>query len=224
MRFQNLAAFAAVALVFSTAPAFAAKGQWSLGGNFGVGTYSNSDFNETAEASFAPLIGTSIKDVKDGWEYGGTLRYGMSDKTSLELEGMSMNGKSTTDFTGGSLDLQTKTFATPVNLLIGLSANDKYDFNAIVGAGPMWGAKATGEANGTSSETASKTAFMGQGGFEGDYMMSRQFALSGRVLGRYAKASDVDLDKDDPSQGTVDLNMSGFAFNLGIRMFFGGGQ
>ena len=68
-----------------------------------------------------------------------------------------------------------------------------------------------------------KTAFMGQGGFEGDYFMSRQFALSGRVMGRYAKASDVDVT-DDPADGTIDLDMSGFAFNLGLRVFFGGGQ
>ena len=215
MRFQNLAAFAAVALVISTAPAFAAKGQWSLGGNFGVGTYSNTQFNET--------LPTGVKEVKDGWEYGGTLRYGMSEKNSLEIEGMQMDGKSTTDVGGDEGNIHTKGFATPVNLLIGLSQNDKYDFNAIVGAGPVWGMKGTADGAFT-GETSSKTSFMGQGGFEGDYMMSRQFALSGRVLGRYAKASDVDLDKTDPSQGTTDINMSGFAFNLGLRMFFGGGQ
>jgi hypothetical protein len=70
------------------------------------------------------------------------------------------------------------------------------------------------------SETGSKTAFMAQGGFEGDYKVSNQFALSGRVLGRYAKASDVDADKNDPSEGTFDIDHSGFAFSLGMRMFF----
>ena len=217
MRFNKLAAFAAVALVFSTAPAFAAKGQWSLGGNFGVGTYSNGDFNDELEAS-------GFEKVKDGYEFGGTLRRGMSDKMGLEIEGMAINGKSSTDVSGSDVNWHTKGFATPVNLLIGVSQNDKYDFNAIVGAGPMWSAKFTADDGTTSIESGSKTTFMGQGGFEGDYMMSRQFALSGRVLGRYAKASDVDVDKDDPSAGTVDLDMSGFSFNLGLRVFFGGGQ
>ena len=53
--------------------------------------------------------------------------------------------------------------------------------------------------------------------------MSRQFALSARAMGRYAKASDVDIS-DDPADGKIDLDMSGFAFNLGLRVFFGGGQ
>lgn len=216
MRYQNLVALAAVALVFSTAPAFAAKGQWSIGGNAGVGTYSNGSLNDQLEAG-------GIEKIKDGWEFGGTLRHGMSDKMSLEIEGMAINGKSTTTISGTDVNAHTKGLATPVNLLIGLSQNDKYDFNAIVGAGPMWNAKFTADSNTGSSETNSKTTFMGQGGFEGDYMMSRQFALSGRVLGRYAKADNVDVS-NDPADGTVDLNMSGFAFNLGLRMFFGGGQ
>jgi hypothetical protein len=221
MRFQNLAAFAAVALVISTAPAFAAKGQWSLGGNFGVGTYSNGDVNDQLQSIGADKI-------KDGWEFGGTLRHGMSDKMSLEIEGMAMNGKSETTEGTTTFTAHTKSFATPVNLLIGLAQNDKHDFSAIVGAGPMWNTKATSEISdpsGTvSGESGSKTAFMAQGGFEGDYFMSRQFALSGRALGRYAKASNVDNDKNDPSAGTFDIDHSGFAFNLGLRMFFGGGQ
>ena len=216
MRFQNLAAFAAVALVFSTAPAFAAKGQWSLGGNFGVGTYSNGDFNDELQAG-------GIEAVKDGWEFGGTLRHGMSDKMGLEIEGMKMDGKSTTTSGTDELNVHTKAFATPVNLLIGLSQNDKYDFNAIVGAGPMWSAKFTADDGTNSTESGSKTAFMGQGGVEGDYFMSRQFALSARAMGRYAKASNVDITSD-PADGQIDLDMSGFAFNLGLRVFFGGGQ
>ena len=217
MRFKNLAALAAVGLVVSTAPAFAAKGQWSLGGNFGVGTYSNSDFNDALESG-------GIKGVKDGWEFGGTLRYGLSPKMGLELEGMKLDGKSTTTSGTDELNVHTKGLAMPLNLLIGLSQNDKYDFNAIVGAGPLLNAKFTADDGTSDTESGSKTAFMGQGGFEGDYFMSRQFALSGRVLGRYAKASNVDIDKNDPSAGNIDLDMSGFAFNLGLRVFFGGGQ
>ena len=72
----------------------------------------------------------------------------------------------------------------------------------------------------TELESSSKTTFMAQGGFEGDYKVSTQFALSGRVLGRYAKASDLDKNKDNPTAGTVDIDHSGFAFSLGMRMFF----
>src|SRR5678815_3335665 len=82
--------------------------------------------------------------------------------------------------------------AMPVNFLYALSQNDTHDFNLLVGAGPVFNMHGTVHAEDPSgsleTESASKTAFMAQGGFEGDYKVSTQFALSGRVLGRYAKA------------------------------------
>lgn len=212
--FSRLAAL--LALTLFAVPA-SAEGPWSLGANFGVGTYSNSDLNDQLEAGGA-------KAVKDGWEFGGTLRKGMSPKTSLELEGMMMDGKSTTEEGTTTLDVHTKGIAMPVNFLYALSQNDTHDFNLLVGAGPVFNMHGTQTLEDTGisleGETASKTTFMAQGGFEGDYKVSTQFALSGRVLGRYAKAGDVDINKDDPSDGTIDLDHSGFAFSLGMRMFF----
>ena len=206
-----------LALTLFAVPASADPGAWSLGANFGVGTYSNSDLNDQ-------LATDGVKAGKDGWEFGGTLRKGMSVKTSLELEGMTMNGKSTTEFGTSSLDVHTKGIAMPVNFLYALSQNDTHDFNLLVGAGPVLNMHGTFHAEDPSgsgeTETGSKTAFMAQGGFEGDYKVSTQFALSGRVLGRYAKASDVDVNKNDSSQGTFDIDHSGFAFSLGMRMFF----
>jgi hypothetical protein len=205
-----------LALTLFAVPASAAPGAWSLGANFGVGTYSNSNATED--------LGTGVDAVKDGFEFGGTIRHAMSVKSSLELEGMTMNGKSTTTEGTTSVDVHTKGLAMPVNFLYGLSQNDTHDFNLLVGAGPVFNMKGTAniEDTGLSMETesGSKTTFMAQGGFEGDYLLSRQFALSGRVLGRYAKASDVDVNKDDPSDGTFDIDHSGFAFSLGMRMFF----
>jgi hypothetical protein len=212
--FTRLAAL--LALTLFAVPA-SAEGPWSLGANFGVGTYSNSDLNDQLEAGGA-------KAVKDGWEFGGTLRKGMSPKTSLELEGMMMDGKSTTEEGTTTLNVHTKGIAMPVNFLYALSQNDTHDFNLLVGAGPVFNMHGTQTLEDTGisleGETASKTTFMAQGGLEGDYKVSNQFALSGRVLGRYAKAGDVDVNKDDPSDGTIDLDHSGFAFSLGMRMFF----
>ena len=212
--FARLAALLALALF--AAPAAAAPGTWSLGANFGVGTYSNKDVNDG--------LPDGVDDIKDGWEFGGTIRKGMSVKTSLELEGMMMDGKSTTEDGSTTLNVHTKGIAMPVNLLYALSQNDTHDFNLLVGAGPVFNMHGTQTFEDTGvtveGESASKTAFMAQGGFEGDYKVSTQFALSGRVLGRYAKASDVDVNKDDPSDGTIDIDHSGFAFSLGMRMFF----
>ena len=213
--FARLAALLALALF--AAPAAAAPGTWSLGANFGVGTYSNSDLNDQLETD-------GVKAVKDGWEFGGTIRKGMSVKSSLELEGMMMDGKSTTEDGSTTLNVHTKGIAMPVNLLYALSQNDTHDFNLLLGAGPVFNMHGSSTVETGSStvegESASKTAFMAQGGFEGDYKVSTQFALSGRVLGRYAKASDVDVNKDDPSDGSIDIDHSGFAFSLGMRMFF----
>ena len=212
--FARLAAL--LALTLFAVPASAA-GPWSLGANFGVGTYSNKDVNDA--------LPSGMDDIKDGFEFGGTIRHSMSVKSSLELEGMMMNGKSTTEFGTATADLHTKGIAMPVNFLYALSQNDTHDFNLLVGAGPvfnMHGSSTFEDTDGTTIEgdTGSKTTFMAQGGFEGDYKVSNQFALSGRVLGRYAKASDVDADKNDPSEGTFDIDHSGFAFSLGMRMFF----
>ena len=206
-----------LALTLFAVPVSADPGAWSLGANFGVGTYSNSNLNDQ-------LAADGIKAVKDGYEFGGTIRKGMSVKSSLELEGMTMNGKSTTEEGTSSLDVHTKGIAMPVNFLYALSQNDTHDFNLLVGAGPVLNMHGTFHAEDPSgsgdTETGSKTAFMAQGGFEGDYKVSTQFALSGRVLGRYAKADNVDADKDDPTAGTIDIDHSGFAFSLGMRMFF----
>jgi len=212
--YARLAALLALALV--AAPASAAPGSWSLGANFGVGTYSNKDVNQG--------LPDGVDDIKDGWEFGGTIRKGMSVKTSLELEGMMMDGKTTYESSGTTADFHTKGIAMPVNFLYGLSQNDTHDFNLLVGAGPVFNMHGSSTVETGSStvegESASKTTFMAQGGFEGDYKVSTQFALSGRVLGRYAKASDVDVNKDDPSDGSFDIDHSGFAFSLGMRMFF----
>lgn len=191
-----------LALTLFAVPAGADPGAWSLGANFGVGTYSNKDVNDG--------LPDGAKDIKDGWEFGGTIRKGMSVKTSLELEGMTMDGKSTMESGGTTTDFHTKGIAMPVNFLYALSQNDTHDFNLLVGAGPvlnMHGSSKFEDTDGTTieGESGSKTAFMAQGGFEGDYKVSTQFALSGRVLGRYAKASDVDADKDNPSAGTFDI-------------------
>ena len=205
----------AIGLGLSAGPAHAAKGQWSLGGNFGVGLYSNGQLNDSLEA-------VGLEKVSDGFEYGGTLRYGIAPTKALELETNLLNGESSTDVTGGTIKIKTKAVALPLNLLFQVSENDKYSFHFLIGAGPMLDTKITAEAGSLKTESESKTAFMAQGGFEGDWFMSKQFALTARALGRYAKASDIELDKTDPSAGKIDVNLSGAAFSLGLRVFFGG--
>jgi len=201
-------------LVAGTAQA--AKGQWSLGGNFGVGTYSNSAFNDSLD--LFPL-----KNVTDGWEYGGSIRYGVSPKVALDYEVNLLNGKVTDDSYTPSVDISTTAVALPLSMYYQLASNDKYAFHFFVGAGPMVSTKwkiTDGTTLGT-FESKSKTSFYAHGGLEGDWMVGKTVAITGRVLGRLAKASDVEY-ADDPTT-KIDVDLSGVAFSLGLRVFFGSG-
>jgi len=208
----------AIAVGVAATPAHAAKGQWSIGGNFGVGTYSNGAFNDALQTLVPPL-----KEVKDGWEYGGSIRYGVSPKVALDYEVNLLNGTVTDDNYTPNVDISTKSVALPLSLYYQLASNDKYAFHFIVGAGPMVSTKwklDDGTPPGT-VESKSKTAFYAHGGFEGDWMVGKTVAITGRVLGRLAKASDVE-DAADPTN-KVDVDLSGVAFALGLRVFFGSG-
>src|SRR5205085_149710 len=136
---------AAVAIGACAAPVHAAKGQWSLGGNFGVGMYSNTAINDyldsvSTENSFTP----KLKHPKSGWEYGGSLRYGISPKASLDYELNMLNGKGKTDVTSpgtGSVEVKTTGLAGPLSVYFELGRSDKSVFNFFVGAGPMFKTK-----------------------------------------------------------------------------------
>jgi hypothetical protein len=219
-RAMLLAALAVTAaLGASTAPALAAKGQFSIGGNFGTSITNGGAFNDSLKAS----IGSQYEDMAGDWDFGGSLRYGVSDKLSLDLEFNKIKAKSTTTVGPDELVATEEALAIPLNLVYALTTNDNYDFNFVVGAGLMTGTKWKLESKGTSpasEESKSKSALYAQGGFEGMYKLSPQFALTARALGRLAKASDVEWT-DDPDT-KFDVDMSGVAFSVGLRAFFGG--
>lgn len=224
----GLVAVAIAASLSLAAPAHAAKGQWSIGGNFGVGLYSNTAINDSLDVLFQGS-GVSPKHVKSGWEYGGSIRYGVSPKLSLDYEVNLMNGKGTTDAnsTAGTAKLvaHTKGLAGPLSLYYELGKSEKSTIYFFVGGGPMYGTKWKLESTDLTPNTIeakSKTGFYAHGGFEGDYNLSKSVAITARALGRYAKASDVTYTDPTTSQETkADVNLSGGAFSLGLRAFFG---
>jgi hypothetical protein len=225
----GLSVFIAVALAAVSTPAHAAKGEWSIGGNFGVGMYSNTAINDSLDRIFASS-GVSPKHVKSGWEYGGSIRYGISPKASLDYEVNLLNGKATTDAdaTAGTPEFTAKTtgIAGPLSLYINLSSNDKDDIDFFIGAGPMYSTKWKFEVKGSSPttlEAKSKTGLYAHLGFEAEHHLSKSLSISARALGRYAKASDVTYtDPTDPSvQYKADVNLSGAAFAIGLREHFG---
>jgi hypothetical protein len=225
----GLVALAVAASTALVAPAHAAKGQWSIGGNFGTGIYSNTKINDYLDSvSTANSLVPTLKHPKSGWEYGGSIRYGISPKASLDYEVNLLNGKGKTDVTSpgtATIEVKTTGIAGPLSLYYELGRSDKSVFNFFVGVGPMYGTKfkVTQSNPSTTIESKKKTGLYAHVGFEGDYMLSKSFAITARALGRYAKASDVTYtDPSDPSIALVkDVNLSGAAFSLGLRAFFG---
>ena len=210
MKQLTTAAAAILALVVLTGPAHAAtQGTWSLGANFGTGLYSNSDLNDA--------LGTDVEEITSGWEFGGSLRYQVSPRLGMDLEVNSMKPASTTESPGNpDLELSTPGMAITVNPVYELSRNEKTAFNLFGGAGMVTGAKFQGESDGETEELDAATSFYGQAGLEAQFMMSPQFALGARAFGRMAKAEIEDT--------TIDVDYSGFAFGIGARMSFGGGN
>lgn len=204
-------AVALLALAAGTSPALAATpGTFSIGGNFGTGIYSNSDLNDSLEVY-------GFEEVSSGWELGGSLRYQISPKVALDLEANSLNPKSSTEIPGeDELELSTPALAVPLNLYVTLSENDQYRFNVFAGAGVLSGVKVKREGGGfIESESETASSFYGQGGLEAQMMVSPQFALTARALGRLAKAT---IEEDDDE---FDVDLSGVAFGLGARIAFG---
>ena len=206
--------FAAVALVAlaGVAPAMAAEqGTFSIGGTFGTGIYSNSKINDGLDPG--------VDKVSSGWEYGGSLRYQASPRLALDLGATMMVPKSTTPATPDDIVLSTPGTAVPLSLYYTVSENDQYRFNMFGGAGMVFGAKGKEEGGGSPAvESESASAFYGHGGVEAQWMVSPQFALGARVLGRTAKATVKGATPDDD----LEIDYSGVAFGLGAQMMFGG--
>lgn len=212
---------AAAALAASSGAAIAARGQFSIGGNFGTSITDGGAFNDSLKVYTDPA---PYKDIEGDWEFGGSLRYGVSDKLSLDLEINRIKAKGTTPDSPNADFIATETAVVmPLNLYYALAQNDSYDFNFFAGVGPMLSAQWKAEQSGFPGlYSEKKTGLYAQGGLEGLFKVSQQFALTGRVLGRIAKASDLKLSTN-PTY-TADADMSGIAFSVGLRAFFGGSQ
>lgn len=210
----------AMALGFASGTALAAKGDWSIGGNVGTSITNGGAFNDSLKAAFT---GSSVqyKDISGDWEFGGSIRHGISDKASLDLEVNRIRAKSTSKDPGFPDVVATETgIAIPLNLYLSLTTNDSYDFSFFVGAGPMVSSQWKIKQGTTELKSKNKTTFYAQGGFEGMWKASKQFGITARALGRLAKANDVEWTTATTPPTKFNMNMSGAAFGLGVRVIF----
>jgi hypothetical protein len=191
----------------------AAKGQWSLGGNFGVGFYAGGSLNDSLGAN-------GYKKVSQGWEYGASLRYGVSPRLSLDYEVSTLNGKGTTKSVTPKFQAEANGIATTLNLYYQLTANDSHSLNLFAGAGPMLKTGWSTKQDTIETNSKTKTTFYGQAGIETEMRLGKSFEFTSRALGRIAKANDL-VDELDPST-SLSVSMSGVAVSVGLRALFGG--
>ena len=187
-------------------------GRWSLGGTFGAGIYAGGSFNDS-------LAAFGYREVKTGWEYGGSIRYRVRPRLSIDAEIVSMNGRGTTDSVDPKFVAETHGIAIAVSLYQQMSQNDAYSFSLFGGAGPAFGMKWTAEQGAAQFKSRTKATWYAHAGFEGQIKAGGRFGFVSRALGRVAMARDVAQD-DDPST-RFDVSMNGAAFSVGIRWYFG---
>jgi SAM-dependent methyltransferase len=108
-----------VALFCAGGTAHAARGQWSIGGSLGAGIYSGGSLNDSLKA-----IG--FKEVTQGREYGGSIRYGVSPRLSVDGEVLSLRGKGTTDSVSPEFVAETNGIAAPLSIYYQLAENGAY--------------------------------------------------------------------------------------------------
>ena len=191
----------------------AAEGQWSLGGNFGAGFYSGGSFNDSLDA-------VGYQKVSQGWEFGPSLRYGVSPKVSIDCEVSTLNGKGTTESATPKFQAEANGLATTLNLYYQVSGNDSHSLSLFAGAGPMLQTGWSTKQDTTETASKTKTTFYGQIGIESQMRLSKRLAFTSRALGRIAKANDL-VDEKDPAT-SFSVSMSGVAVSVGLRAMFGG--
>jgi hypothetical protein len=192
--------------------AHAAQGRWSVGGTFGAGIYAGGSLNDSLAAS-------GLREVKAGWEYGGSIRYRARSRLSIDCEVVALNGRGTTDALDPKFVAETHGIAIPISLYYQARQNDAYTFSLFAGAGPAFGMKWTVEQGAAESKSRGKSAIYAHAGFEGQLRAGERFGFTSRALARFAMARDVE-QADDPLT-RFDVSMNGAAFSVGIRWYFG---
>ena len=198
----------------------------SLGFNFGVGSGKNKDFGKFVASGG----GKSEFDVKAF--YGGTVRFPVKPRLSIELEMQRFKATNHDSFPDpGSRSYELTAIPLSVSLHYLMAMHPKWRSSVFFGGGPMVQSKAQTKFNFFGviplAASASKTAIYLHGGVEGEYLLHPRLSLTGRVLGRYAKASDLSIfNTTDFNYTTVPIksravDFSGYGASIGLRAYIG---
>ena len=168
-------------------------------------------------------------------QFGGAVRFPVGPKTSIEVELQRL--RATTSLTlpsFGDRKLDFEVSGVPISVSVYQAAFTRraYRFNVFAGAGIFATAvsdidyKALADLLGGVPLKLSGEQKRGSylhAGLEGEYLVTPRIAVTGRVMGRQAKAKDV-IDQflfDDSQTELRSVDFSGFGATFGLRAYIG---
>lgn len=197
----------------------------SLGFSFGVGSGANKDMAEIAVAGG----GTPEYDVKP--QFGGSVRFPLSQRLSLELELQRFRATNADSFpVDNRANYEVSALPFSLSLYYAALTRSHYRLNLFGGAGPLLTTVSKiefGDFSGTAITLSNqKTGMYGHAGLEAEYLVTNRISLSGRVMGRIAKAEKLLEDFDFDAYGSATLKdreveFNGFGATVGLRAYIG---
>ncbi len=207
----------------------------SISFSIGTGSAENKDMGKVIDfldEIYNSNIGTG-NTYEGELQFGGAVRFPIRERLSLELELQSLHASKSlplTSFGGQSLGFDVTGLPLSVSLYQGVLSGRAYRVNVFAGGGVL----ATAISEVDYEELAAllggvplklsgqKTGSYFHGGVEAEYLVTQRFSLSGRAMGRSAKAKGT-LDGigfgDEFNGRTIDF--SGFGATIGLRAYIG---
>ncbi len=197
----------------------------SLGFFVGLGSGANKNFAEL------PHAGGGKDHFSSKTEFGGSVRFPIRPRWSLDIE---LDRFRATDADSVPVPSRLNYEATAIPLVLSaywdVLPHERWRLNAFAGAGPMMATRGAIKFNrpGTGYFLADeRVGTYLHAGVEGEWVMWRRFTVSGRLLGRYARASHLfkgsQIDVYSPTSPLANhaVDFSGIGAFLTVRGYIG---
>ena len=207
----------------------------SLSFSVGTGSADNEDMGKIIDLLDELYNGSTTTGHKyDGeLQFGGAVRFPIRERLSIEVELQSLHASTDlklASFGDRSLGLDVTGLPLSVSLYQTVLAGRVYRINVFAGGGVLATATSSVDYRELAELLAGvplklsgqKTGSYFHGGIEAEYLLTPRFSLSGRAMGRSAKAKGTldDIDFGDEFNGRT-IDFSGFGATLGLRAYIG---
>ncbi len=224
----------------------------SIGGTFGYARYEPAEINDAIRRFSAFGSSGGAKRIVGDRSFGGSVRLPLRPRLSIEIEmlrfrsAVSDSGRPSSSDQNPPIRYEVTALPLVASLYFETWSRPGLRVNAFGGLGPMFATRMKWTETYPTfgydvGQRGDKTGYYGHLGLEGEYLATRRFALSVRVLGRLARASGVSpvpssmasnpvgpppvggpTHADDPRTFEAKpIDFSGFGFDVGIRAYIG---